>query len=92
MGLLPARPAAVARVGAAVERGAALPALQSMSGHNGMLWLFVTASNPECDGAVNDGTRFHLHVTAVYSALNSLLSKRFTGQNKVLWGCAPKTA
>ena len=78
MGFLPARPAAVAGVGATVERGAALPTLQSMSGHNGMLWLFVTASNPRCDGAVNGGITFHLQVTAAYWIPDSLPSKRFT--------------
>ena len=44
VGFLSARPTAVARVGATVERRSALPALQSPSGHNGMLQLSVTHS------------------------------------------------
>ena len=49
VGFLPAGAAAVMRVGATVECGPALPALQAARGHNGTLRLSVTSSNPHTD-------------------------------------------
>jgi len=84
MGFLPARSAAIARVGATVERGAALYALQPMSGHDEILWLFLTASNRQCDGPAHGATRFHLQAMVAYPVRDPLLSKRIAGAGQSL--------